>query len=407
MLDSFEGRWRRGWWCAATASWALGLGACGGDEGAAPAGSSSSSCTVLEPSELSTLDADVHVLASGDALGSPAGSLARALLPDAGDVYWYDAHGSVFVERQGDGRVVELRHGEPPTETHHEAGLGLAANGERLFVGYALRWSNAIDYLPLEYSPPGRLLSISKQDGQSEVLLELPNTWMAPITADAERVIVFAASEGGGSSPGMGFYEVPLAAPALLPLPLVRPSPTARDSTELLAPGRVFTGGQLADGEVYWTGSPDGSYPAPLLRAGFDDAEPEVAMQGLADYSFWVGSGRIMTTEDVVLPGYYYGGKDFVVSDDAGCRSVLGPRGYSVRGAALDEQSAYWSRSTAAGRQWAPADVELRRIDLENGAVARLNTPGFTPPGELDIVGADDTRLFIRSGDTLISLRKP
>jgi hypothetical protein len=361
---------------------------------------------VLEPSELSTLDADVHVLASGDALGSPAGSLARALLPDSGDVYWYDAHGSVFVERQGGGRVVELRHGEPPAKTHHEVGLGLAANGERLFVGHALRWSNAIDYLPLEYSPPGRLLSISKQDGLSEVLLDLPNTWMAPITADAERVIVFAVGEEGGSAPGMGFYEVPLAAPALVPLPLVGPSSTARDRSEF-APASVFTGGQLADGQVYWLGRPVTTYRAPLLRAGFDDAEPEVAMQGLGDYFFSVGAGRIMTTEDVVLPGYYYGGKDFVVSDGAGCRSVLGPRGYSVRGAALDEQFAYWSRTTAAGRQWAPADVELRRINLENGAVARLNKPGFIPPGDLDIVGADETRLFIRSGDTLISLRKP
>jgi hypothetical protein len=400
MLDSSEGRSRCGWWCAATALWALALGACSGDEGAAPA-DSSNSCTVLKPSELSTLDADVHVLASGDTLGSPAGSLARALLPDAGDVYWYDAHGSVFVERQGDGRVVELRHGEPPTETHDEAGLGLAANEEAVFVGYALRWSNAIDYLPLEYSPPGRLLSISKQDGRSEVLLELPNTWMAPITADAGRVIVFAVSEDGGSSPGMGFYEVPLAAPALVPLPLLRPSATARDSSEF-ASASVFTGGQLADGKVYWTDA-----RGAMLRAGFDAAEPEVAMQGLADYFFSVGAGRIMTTEDVVLPGYYYGGKDFVVSDDAGCRSVLGPRGHSVRTAALDERFAYWSRSTAAGRQWAAGDVELRRIDLENGAVARLNTPGFTPPGDLDIVGADDTRLFVRSGDTLISLRKP
>jgi hypothetical protein len=359
---------------------------------------------MLEPGELSTLDADVHVLASGDALGRPAGSLARALLPDAGDVFWYDAHASLFVERQGDGRVVELRHGEPPTETQYEVGLGLAANGERLFVGYALRWSNAIDYWSLEYSPPGRLLSISKQDGQSEVLLELPNTWMAPITADDERVIVFAASDDGEISQSLGFYEVPLAAPALIRLPLARPSSTARDSFELLEPSVVFTGGHLADDEVYWMG---GTYPPALLRSGFDDAEPEVVMQGPADYFFSVGAGRIMTTEDVVLPGYYYGGKDFVVRDDASCRSVLGPRGYSVLGAALDERFAYWSRSSAAGREWASGDVELRRIDLENGAVARLNTPGFTPPGDIYIVGADDTRLFVRSGDTLISLRKP
>ncbi len=140
---------------------------------------------MLESGEVATLDADAHVLASGNALGDASGSLSRALLPAAGDVYWYDAHGSVFVERQGADRVVELRHAEPPSETQYEVGLGLASNADQLFVGYGLRSSSAIDFLPLEYEPPGRLLSISKQDAQSEVLLEVADRWMAPITADA------------------------------------------------------------------------------------------------------------------------------------------------------------------------------------------------------------------------------
>jgi hypothetical protein len=317
-------------------------------------------------------------------------------LPDGGDVYWYDGHGSVFVERQGDGRVVELRRGEPPAEMQREVGLGPAANAERLFVGYGQLPTPLIDLLPLEYDPPGRLLSISKQDGQSEVLLELADRWMAPITADAERVVVFAVGVNDA-----GFYQVPLAAPRLEPLPLARSISPGDDSALRLS--ELFLAGQLVGDQAYWV-SNDNRWR--LLRAGFDDSEPEVVADVPGAYSFSVGPGYIMTEETVVQPGYEYS-KDFVVRDDSGCRSVQGSRSDSVVSTALDVNYAYWSRGTAPGLEPRADVVELTRIDLETGALARLNTPGLQESSYLRIVGQDDTRLFVRSGDMLASLRKP
>lgn len=43
----------------------------------------------------------------------------------------------------------------------HEVGLGLAANADRLFVGYGLQPNSLIDTLPLELNTPGRLLWIA------------------------------------------------------------------------------------------------------------------------------------------------------------------------------------------------------------------------------------------------------
>ena len=382
--DCSRGVWR----CAAAAVLAVGFGACSGEEGAAFG--SASDCTVLAAGDLATLDADVHVLASGDALGGGAGSLSPALLPDAGDVYWYDAHASVFVERQGDGRVVELLHGEPPTETQHDVGLGLATNADRLFVGYGKRYNDAIDYFALEYDPPGRLLSISKRDGQAEVLLESADHWMAPITADAERVIVFAAGYDDGAY-GAGYYQVPLAAPRLEPLPL---------SGAALA---SFSGGQLVGDQVYWVNY----YPRRLVRAGFDDLVPEELMDVPSDTSITVGPGYTMSEEYVVSSDYHYT-RDFVVRDDSGCRAVKGPRGDSVVGIALDPEYAYWTGGEGSWINSTPPNaVDLTRIDLESGALTRLNMPGFTPNAYLFLVGHDETRLFLYSDGTLASARKP
>jgi hypothetical protein len=393
----------RGAWRAGLATWAVALSACSGAEEDVP--DRSSSCTVLEPGELATVDADVHVLASGDALGVTFGPLSRSLLPDAGDVYWFNDHGSLFVERQGDGGAVELRPADPASGTRYQVGLGLAANADQLFVGYGLRSGPGIDALPsLEFAPPGLLLSISKKDARSEVLLEMPDHLIAPITANAERVIVFVLDFGEDVVNPRGFYQVPLAAPRLEPLAMSPASSTSWFNTDMNAAMAPFVNGQLVDDQLYWVSD---DYPRRLLRAGFDDAEPEVLLQVPNDYTFSAGPGYIMTEEDVLLPGYHYGGKDFVVSDDTGCRSVRGPRAASVQGTALDAEHVYWSGGTPSGFEPRPGDVQLTRVDVESGAVTRLNTPGFTPSSYMSIANHDDTRVFLFNNDTLVSVRKP
>lgn len=391
-------------WCNAAACLAISSSACSGGGGTdVPERGIPKECTVLEPGEPAIFAADVHVLGTDYALGAAAGSLTRALLPDGGDVYWYDDEASLFVERQGDGQIIELRAGEPPDRNEHQVALGLAANAERLFVGYAYLPNVTFDSFSLDYDGPGLLVAISKQDGRSEVLIESAQRWLAPITADAERVIVFARGGEEGSYLAQRFYQVPLADPRLEPLPLARPlPPDLANPLEWQAPD-VFMGGQLVGDEVYWAS--DAYSPPRLLSGRFHDVEPEMVMQ-VSD-AYFVGPGYVLTQENVWLPGYHYAGRDFVVRDDSGCRALPGSRGRVVPNMALDAQFAYWvRRSPAPPGSFDPAP-QLTRVDLASGAVTHLTTPGFTPRGYLEIAGHDATRVFLSDTETLISVSKP
>ncbi|MEO8182757.1 MAG: hypothetical protein ABI895_28315 [Deltaproteobacteria bacterium] len=125
------------------------------------------------------------------AIGQPSVGLSRlapALITDGGDVYWFDGTGFVFVERQNEARVVELKHSEETDSLGlRQMVLGMAAGADQLFVGDGLL-IRGTDTRPLvAFQPPGRPLSISKQDGRTEVLLELRNRVIAPIAADSEN----------------------------------------------------------------------------------------------------------------------------------------------------------------------------------------------------------------------------
>jgi hypothetical protein len=382
MLCSPEGCSRALGFRALAALLVVGLCACGGgDEPGAPP--STSGCPQLDPQELVTLDAEVRVIANGQSPQPEVSPLAPALITDGGDVYWYDGLGSVFVERKDEARVVELlRSDESESPQWHPAVFGIAASVDRLFVGNG--FSSGFEYASLSVGLPGRLLSISKQNGLVEVLLELSDRTIVPIAADSERVVVFVT---GGPA---GFYQVRLADPQLERLPLAAP----------------FESSQLIGGMVYWL---NGEHPPLLLRSGFDDAEPESVMRMYQDDSFFaVGPHSILSREDRILPGYYYVGKDFVLSDDAGCRAFPGAgRGY-VLDAALDTRYAYWYGARQPSQSTLPLEVlGLVRVDVESGASNRLNTPGFTPGPDVRILAQDDTRLFLGSNGTVVVVQKP
>jgi hypothetical protein len=390
MRPSLKQSSRQLWCCTGLACLALNVGCSSAGEEPALLGIPAE-CTVLEPGEPVVLAADARLIGYDEYGGRPLGSLTRSVLPADGDVYWYDYDGTVFVERQAEGQLVELARAEPPRGREYEEALGLAANADRVFVGYGHRLSG--NDQP-DLFAPGRLLAISKQSGQPEVLLELADQWLAPIVADAERVIVFA--EGGGST---GFYQVPLATPRLEPLPLGRSSPEAMPSAEWGA-RELFSQGQLVGDEVYWA-SP--ASPSPRLqRASFDETEGEVVR--LVPQHFSVGPGYLLTQEDVWLPGYYYVGKDFLLRDDSGCRAVRGTRGPAASPLALDAQFVYW-----VGRNFGPAsgEVPLMRVDVASGALARLAPSGFPLTAYAELVGHDETRLFLRTGGALVSVQKP
>lgn len=228
------------------------------------------SCPELEPEAPITLDADVRVIASAQSEPPYITQLARQLIIDNQDVYWSDGNGSVFVERADERRVVELKHGDTPeSATRRQMVHSIVAGTDRLYAGDGFLRTDVIDGDPY-FEPPGRLLSISKQDGNTTVLLQLNDRTLTPIAADADRVIVFAAGyDESTDSYDSGYYQVHLADLQLERLPLAAP----------------FQSSQLVGNTVYWL---NGAHPRSLVRSGFDDAEPESVLELSEDYFFAV-----------------------------------------------------------------------------------------------------------------------
>jgi hypothetical protein len=381
MVDSREGRASARRCGVAAILLTVGTSACGsGSDAGTPA--SVNSCAEPEPGATVTFDADVQVLAVGQSWEPKSGMLAPMLLTDADSVYWYDGDGSVFAEHQDEDRPVELTHAEPPESQLVQAVLGIAQNEDQLFVGNGSR-SESVDFVGWEYSPPGRLLSISKQDGKLKELLH-EDRWIAPIVADAERVIVYAGNEQGS-----GIYQVRFADPQLEPLPL----------------GAPLQSSQLVGDQVYWLSA---ERPVQLLRSGFDEAKPEALMQMPDDAFFAVGPGYVVSKKDRVLPGYFYAGKEFVLLDGSGCRFVSGQDtapGLVAPTVTVDSRFLYWVQFDASASASEPGPVHLMRADVESGALTRMNVPGVTPGLDL-IVGQDATRIFLRSQGTLVAVQK-
>jgi hypothetical protein len=374
--------------CAGAALLAVGLGACRGDtEPGVPASApaSANGCVVLEAGEIATLDAEVRVLASGQSAGFEVSPLAPALITDGGDVYWYDGNASVFVQRQDEAVAELMRNDEGPSSAgEYPVVLGITASTDRLYVGDGFKL-RGLDYFSLgDLSPPSRLFSISKQDGRAELLLELRNRTLTPIAADSERVIVFATGRDSG------YYQVRLADLQLQRLPLAAP----------------FRESQLVGEKVYWL---NGEHPPSLLRSGFDDVEPELVMRmAVDDYFFSVGPDYILTREAWILPGYRYPGQEFVLHYASDCRALPAPRGNFFVDIALDAKAAYYYRYRVPPELTLPIDeFRLFRVDVESGVVAQLNTPGFTAEPDVQFVGQDDARIFLRSNGTLVAVQKP
>jgi hypothetical protein len=336
-----------------------------------------------------TLEADLRVVASGQRPPMLLSPIVRSLLIDGGDVYWHDGDGALFVERQADARVIELLNdADRGTPSQRYTVRGIAVSADRLYASDGFLPRGGIDTSARDFRPPSRLLSLSKQDGSVEVLLDRNDITLVPIAADAERVIVY----GQGRDPGdLGYFQVRLADPQLEPLPLAAP----------------FQQSQLLGDQLYWL---DDDHPPRLLRSGFDDAEPEtvMTMYGNDDDFVYVGPDHILSLETRILPGLINAGRDFVVSDDSSCRAFPGPRKRIMVDTALDGQYAYWYGVPGASIQSSTsAQLALYRVDLESGATTQLNTPGFSPELDVRILAQDDTRLFLRGGSTLVELQKP
>jgi hypothetical protein len=355
-------------------------------------------CADFAPSEPISLDANVRVVATGQ---NPIWSempLAPALIADDSGVYWYDTDGFVFARHRGEAEVVQLLQG---VEVEHIEGVeienttpirrvvSMATDTDRVFVTdryLAQGWG--LDALQ-QLQPRSRLLSIPKQGGPANVLLELEDRSIWALATDGSRLIVMVIADERDPETGLddvSYYQVDPAAPRLEPLPLQAPYFSSRVSGDA----------------VYWTEN------RTLLRSGFDDAAPQQVTR-LHNDDFSVGPGYFLS-QDLLLVTTRF----FVQAEGSSCARLL-PRLHSFAsyGTALDPQYVYYYASPVYGlpgpttTDYGTLSGELVRADVTTGELARLNTPGITLKPNVAVLGHDSESLYIENGDTLLAIQKP
>jgi hypothetical protein len=368
----------------------LALAACASEE--SPGGASvDPDCADFAPSEPTTLDANVRVVATGQNPIRSEMPLTPALIADDSGVYWYDTDGFVFGQHRGEAEVVQLLQGVERVE--HIEGvevestepilgvLSMTTDADRVFVtdGYL---QTGLDYITVgEFKPRSRLLSIPKQGGPATVLLELEDKTLWVLAADGPRLIVMAVADD------VRYYQVSLAEPRLEPLALQAP----------------YYASRVSGNAMYWTEN------RVLLRSGFDDDAPQQVTR-LHNDEFSVGPGYFLS-EDLLLVTT----RLFLQGEGSSCARLLPRmRPFTSYGAALDPQYLYYSATPVyglAGSSTSPdystLSAELIRADVTSGALARLNTPGITLKPYLPILGHDSESFYIENGDTLLAIQKP
>jgi hypothetical protein len=366
----------RGAPCLLVAS-SVGLSACAGTEASESDGAAR------------TVRASVRVIADDLTSGLTVTPLTPDLLADESGVYWYDALGFVFAQRRGSSEVLELRRGLGSAEgPRTQRVLGMAADSEFLYVGDAFLEAAGIDYFPVpEFQPPGRLVSIPKGGGAATVLLEFDDRTLTPIAAEADRIIVHVS----GAEPG--YFQVSKAHPELDRLPLRAPFYSSRASVS---------------GEVYWSND---EYPPSLLRAGFDDAEP-VFVADMESNDFAVGPGYALSLQERVSAPDYVVQQNFLLHDEAtGSSRALPGMGEKISlERALDARHAYWFSFLGEGPTMLPVanpTLRLVRVDIEDGSLTQLDTPGFSLDSGAFLAGQDAENLYVRSSQRLVAIEKP
>lgn len=337
--------------------------------------------------DVTSVDAQVEVVVSeADVAGEfiPPG---KSFVADDSGVYWYDSGGAVFARRAEDPDVVQLRPplARPSGESFLEFPIGMAGDEERLFVGQAFLQTAAIDFFPLTFEPPGRLLVIPKDGSPAQVVVELEDATIRPIASDATRVIVIV--EGANA----GFYQLIRSSLELERLP-VRAPLDAR-----------YSGGDT----LYWSSG----YPLELFRSRFDDAgAARVAEMERTEID--VGPGYALTRQERLVEPDYVVAQNFVLHDAAtgGERALPGLGETISLETALDARHAYWFSYGGEGPGRLPPTAplfRLVRVDVESGALTLLNTPGIRLDAGARMIGQDAGQLYVHSAGQILAIEKP
>lgn len=208
---------------------------------------------------------------------------------------------------------------------------------------------------------PARVLSMPRAGGDVRVLADLPDRSAIALALDDTRVILKMNGRDAGYQ-GLdkrGGDPIPLAAPA------------------------IFETSRVVGDQIYWT-EPFVDHPL-LYRAHFDATEPE-AITRIESGDYDVGPGYVLWRHDrTVTEPELLLKQNFMIWREGGCVQPLPGNGESISyGTARDARYVYWHGFNALGAVSetpdgvsSPSEVALLRLDLQSGAIARLETPGF------------------------------
>lgn len=325
----------------------------------------------------------------------------QQLLVDEGDLYWYDESGAILKLPRGESRVQVLRPGpggftgdlERSSVEYGRTIHGFTSDAETLYWGEANRYTGVDAGAVVGVEPPGRLVSIPKNGGNEQVLLESPDRTWRPVASEGSRILL--RSDNGYSE-----LDTAIGGPA----------------EELSFKGSLESS-RVVGRRVYWT-EPDQD-PPNLFRANLNGGEPELVTP-IEGNDFEIGPGYVLwrqeslqTEPELVLR------QNFVMLDEAaGCTRALPDLGESISfTTALDDSHAYWysfnalgAVTAATGPETAPSpspDWPLIRVNLGTGLLERLDTPGLTLGYGSQIVGHDAGRLYVSTGIGLFAVDKP
>jgi hypothetical protein len=338
-------------------------------------------CVGSDAPEPVIVDATVRVVATGqERIVSLSTQLSPAFIADGSGIYWHDTRGAVFAQRRGETSVQLLPSAERVDGAPREAFiLGMAASADQIYVAEGYLPTNLIDYFGIgEFDPPSRLLAVPKQGGPATVVLESEDSTLWPLAAIGERLIVMALAD---AVEGVSYYQVELGDPRLQPLPLGGPNNYLPRS---------------AGDALYWV---NGEH---LMRSGFDDAQPQ-QVTSMTSFDFSVGPGYVLTRE---APNAI---NTVDVQDGSSACTQL-PRSAPLNSSAValaPRHIYYLTLKDGGSGNYLTASGELVQLELETGALTRMNMPGITLQNDLAILGQDAESLYVQNGDTLLAVQKP
>jgi hypothetical protein len=335
---------------------------------------------VQEPSEIQTTFERV-----------PGSANVEWAYADESGVYWIDFDGGIFGVRKGAASPTTLR----PAPSTPGTRLGLIGDANRLYWTEA----SAVPPGPPELGPPpppGRLMTISKDGGAAELILESASLVLTPAGVDASGRVFVNSADG---------YLNEVSASGLL-------EPVANIP-------RIEGGGlQMVDGQAYWLEYEEGDGMTRLaLFAATPGAAAPLRLTFLEGdtgvFPFVVGRGVVLWTtgetrfNPLLLVQHY-----MMLNENTGCVQALPSVELSIGQSLVDDRHVYWQSFNSLGSATPGQTFDLApvlRVDLRTGRFEHVAIPGLDVSVISDLVAQDDTTIYVRQSpeESLFAVRKP